>query len=55
MSRGPSNEGLRSEPLRAALAAALAGKAPVDGRTVIVLSGGNTDATAFAEVLAGQD
>jgi threonine dehydratase len=39
----------------AALAAALAGKVPVDGRTVIVLSGGNTDAAAFAEVLAGRD
>ncbi|MBW8754671.1 MAG: pyridoxal-5'-phosphate-dependent protein, partial [Sphingomonadales bacterium] len=39
----------------AALAAALAGKVPVDGRTIIVLSGGNTDAAAFAEVLAGQD
>jgi threonine dehydratase len=39
----------------AALAAALAGKAPLDGRTVIVLSGGNTDAAAFAEVLAGRD
>jgi threonine dehydratase len=39
----------------AALAAALAGRVPVDGRTVIVLSGGNTDAHAFAEVLAGRD
>jgi threonine dehydratase len=39
----------------AALAAALAGKVPLDGRTVIVLSGGNTDAAAFAAVLAGQD
>ena len=38
-----------------ALAAALAGKVPVDGRTVIVLSGGNTDARAFAEVLSGRD
>jgi threonine dehydratase len=36
----------------AALAAALAGKVSIDGRTVIVLSGGNTDAAAFAEVLA---
>jgi threonine dehydratase len=39
----------------AALAAALGGKVPLDGRTVIVLSGGNTDASAFAEVLAGHD
>jgi threonine dehydratase len=39
----------------AALAAALAGKVPLDERTVIVLSGGNTDAAAFAEVLAGRD
>ena len=38
----------------AALAAVLAGKVPVDGRTVIVLSGGNTDAKAFAAVL-GED
>jgi len=36
----------------AALAAALAGKVSLDGRTVIILSGGNTDAAAFAEVLA---
>ncbi|MFM5930383.1 MAG: threonine/serine dehydratase [Novosphingobium sp.] len=36
----------------AALAAALAGKVAIDGRTVIVLSGGNTDAAAFAEVLS---
>jgi threonine dehydratase len=36
----------------AALAAVLAGKAPVDGRTAIVLSGGNVDAAAFAKVLA---
>lgn len=39
----------------AALAAALAGKAPLDGRTAIVLSGGNVDAAAFAGVLASQD
>lgn len=39
----------------AALAAVLAGKAKVDGRTVIVLSGGNTDAAAFAQVLASTD
>jgi len=36
-----------------ALAAALAGKVPVDGRTAIVLSGGNVDPARFAEVLAG--
>lgn len=39
----------------AALAAALAGKVALDGRTVIVLSGGNTDPASFAEVLAGTD
>jgi threonine dehydratase len=39
----------------AALAAALAGKVALHGRTVIVLSGGNTDAKAYAEVLAGED
>lgn len=39
----------------AALAAVLAGKAPADGRTAVILSGGNTDAAAFAEVLAGSD
>jgi threonine dehydratase len=39
----------------AALAAVLAGKVPLDGHTVVVLSGGNTDPTAFAEVLASQD
>ena len=36
----------------AALAAALAGKVSLDGRTVVILSGGNTDAASFAEVLA---
>jgi threonine dehydratase len=35
----------------AALAAVLAGKVPVDGRTAVILSGGNTDADAFAKVL----
>ena len=35
----------------AALAAAIAGKVPLDGRTAIVLSGGNVDPTAFAAVL----
>ena len=39
----------------AALAAALAGKVRLDGTTAIVLSGGNTDATAFAKVLEGND
>ena len=39
----------------AALAAALAGKVSLDGRTVIVLSGGNTDAAAFAKVIANAD
>jgi threonine dehydratase len=36
-----------------ALAAVLSGKAPVDGRTAIVLTGGNTDAASFAQVLDG--
>ena len=36
----------------AALAAALAGKVALDGRTAIVLSGGNTDAAAFAAAIA---
>lgn len=35
----------------AALAAALADKVPLDERTVIMLTGGNTDATAFARVI----
>ena len=39
----------------AALAAALAGKVELDGRTVIVLSGGNTDAAAFARVIGSAD
>ncbi|NOU02340.1 MAG: threonine/serine dehydratase [Novosphingobium sp.] len=39
----------------AALAAALAGKVDLDGRTAIVLSGGNTDSAAFAKVLSSQD
>ncbi|MEX0341641.1 MAG: threonine/serine dehydratase [Erythrobacter sp.] len=37
----------------AALAAALAGKVPVDEDTVIMLTGGNTDAASFAEMLRG--
>lgn len=36
----------------AALAAALAGKVPVDEGTVIMLTGGNTDADSFAAMLA---
>ena len=36
----------------AALAAALAGKVALDGRTVVVLSGGNVDPVAFAAMLA---
>jgi threonine dehydratase len=36
----------------AGLAAILAGKVPVDGRTVVMLTGGNVDAARFAEVLA---
>ena len=39
----------------AALAAVLAGKAATDGRTVVVLSGGNTDAADFAKVLSSND
>lgn len=36
----------------AALAAVLAGKAPADGRTVVIVSGGNVDTQRFAAVLA---
>jgi len=36
-----------------ALAAVLAGKAPVDGRTAVMLTGGNVGPARFAEVLAG--
>jgi threonine dehydratase len=39
----------------AALAAALAGKVALDGRTAIVLSGGNADPAAFARALASAD
>lgn len=39
----------------AGLAALLAGKVDADGQTVVVLSGGNTDADAFAKVLATRD
>jgi len=38
-----------------ALAAALAGKVPLDPGTVIMLTGGNVDPAAFAEVIAGRD
>jgi threonine dehydratase len=39
----------------AALAAALAGKVPVNGRTAIMLTGSNTDPESFAAILAGSD
>ncbi len=39
----------------AALAAVLAGKAACDGRTAILLSGGNTDPVSFAKVLQSRD
>ena len=39
----------------AALAAALAGKVPVDGRTVLLVTGSNTDPADFAKVLANRD
>ena len=39
----------------AALAAALAGKVPLDGRTAIMLTGGNVDAASFAKVIASDD
>ena len=38
----------------AALAAVLAGKVATDGRTAVILSGGNTDPQAFAQVLTGE-
>jgi len=38
-----------------ALAAALAGKVALDGRTAIILSGGNVDAAAFARVIASEN
>ncbi len=38
----------------AALAAALAGKVPLDGNTVVMLTGGNTDAASYAATLAGR-
>lgn len=39
----------------AALAAALAGKVPVDKDTVIMLTGGNADPAAYAATIAGTD
>jgi threonine dehydratase len=39
----------------AALAAALTGKAPVDGGTVIMLTGGNVDPDSFAAIVAGDN
>jgi threonine dehydratase len=39
----------------AALAAALAGKVPVDESTVIMLTGGNADPAAYAATIAGAD
>ncbi|WP_252257551.1 threonine ammonia-lyase [Erythrobacter aurantius] len=39
----------------AALAAALAGKVPVDADTVIMLTGGNADPARFAETITGGD
>lgn len=38
----------------AALAAALAGKIPLDGDTVIMLTGGNVDPVAYADTIAAQ-
>ena len=40
-----------TNPFVATLAAILAGKVPVDGRTVVMLTGGNVDPARFAEVL----
>lgn len=39
----------------AALAAALAGKVPVDADTVIMLTGGNADPAAYAATIGGED
>ena len=39
----------------AALAASLAGKVPLDGRTAIMLTGSNTDPASFAKVLSSND
>ena len=39
----------------AGLAAALAGKVPVDGTTVVMVTGGNVDAARFAAVLAERE
>ncbi len=37
------------------LAALMTGKVPADGRTAVILSGGNVDPQAFAKVIAGTD
>ena len=39
----------------AALAAALAGKVALDGRTAIMVTGSNTDPQSFAKVLENND
>ena len=39
----------------AGLAALLAGKVSADGRTAVILSGGNVDRAAYAKVLSGDD
>jgi len=39
----------------AALAAALAGKVPVDESTIIMLTGGNADPASFAAMLADKN
>jgi threonine dehydratase len=38
----------------AGLAALIAGKVPADGRTAVILSGGNVDRTAFVQVLESE-
>ena len=43
------------EAARLSVAAALAGKVPLDGRTAIMLTGGNTDPASFAKVLGSND
>jgi threonine dehydratase len=39
----------------AGLAALIAGKVPADGRTAVILSGGNVDRAGYARVLANED
>jgi len=39
----------------AALAALIAQKVPADGRTAVILSGGNVDSAAFARMLTMHD